>query len=435
MYLLFICTLLLKTPATCAFVQGAWISYDAAMMKLFFQLSSGVAIPCINLPLPKQNAKRYWGERYDKNATLVVITVTKEDASHAVQAASSSKYGRDLAFVCGGHGRINASSSQDFLIDLSWMNSTQILHNIILEDIRISTAIAYQGGAIWKQVTDTTNGTGSTAVGARVGSVGVGGFSTGGGIGSLAGAYGYAIDHLRALEVVLMSAEADNSGYPAPNYTIRQESFNATFSGLLDGVILKNMSTYSVPCGQATELSTLFFPHGHRRGFWGPQTSNVTMPFVDAASKQMELYINQPLSRGESSDSAVWVLQYMYPGQNGHGPASDEATAWPHAQTAHQTLSSPVWESAENDAFVVQHNDALNKITYDHQASIGSFIADYPNYISPKADGHRVWGDNVERLIRVKVKYDPERRIHQGRVSASDTCIERGWANVYPWKS
>ncbi|CAD0100108.1 unnamed protein product [Aureobasidium mustum] len=122
-------------------------------------------------------------------------------------AASSSKLGRDLAFVGGGHGQTNASSTTGLLIDLSWMNSTRILHNVTLGDVKLTTAISYQGGAIWKQVTDYTNGTGFTAVGARVGNVGVGGFSTGGGIGSLAGAYGYAIDRLRALEVVLMSGK------------------------------------------------------------------------------------------------------------------------------------------------------------------------------------------------------------------------------------
>jgi FAD/FMN-containing dehydrogenase len=137
----------------------------------------------------------------------VVFPTTKDDVSHAVQAASASRLGRNLAFVGGGHEQTNASSTSGFLIDLSWMNTTKILHNITLGDVNVSTAIAYSGGATWKQVTDTTSNTGFTAVGARVGDVGVGGFSSGGGIGFLAGAYGYAIDRLRALEIVLMSGK------------------------------------------------------------------------------------------------------------------------------------------------------------------------------------------------------------------------------------
>jgi hypothetical protein len=113
--------------------------------------------------------------------------------------------------------------------------------------------------------------------------------------------------------------------------------------------------------------------------------------------------------------------------QKGYGPVSDSDTAWPHAQSAHQTLFSPALRSAVDDDFGMQHNDVLNKITHDHQASIGPFIADYPNYISPKTDGYRVWGDNVERLIKIKAKYDPQCRIHQD-------CIVNGWANIYPRK-
>ena len=534
-----------------AFTQGECIKHDFALTRLASQLSPGAAISCRHSPLQEYNANRYWGEQYSKNATFVVFPLTANDVSHTVQAASSSRLGWDLAFVGGGHGQTNASSTSGLLIDLSWMNSTKVLHNVRLGDIRISTAISYQGGATWKQVTDVTSNTGFAAVGARVGDVGVGGFSTGGGIGFLAGAYGYAIDRIRAFEVVLLSGKivvatktnkysdlfwalqggggqfgivttfyqeavpeptssefgiwivARNSWerarqntvqffnsnndpfslmyyslgyYPQhlltgnltttmvivgirfadprsqsastvdaysdrPNSTRRsrqlaeQMTFNSTFSGLLQGLDIEQASIYSVPYGEATELSTPFFPYGYRRGFWGPQTSRVSASYLAATSDGMEAYINQSLARGEVPTSAVWVLQYMYPNQNGHGPASDSDTAWPHAQTAHQTLFSPAWRSAVDDGFVIKHNDALNKITHDHQASVGPFIADYPNYISPKADGYRVWGGNVERLIAIKAKYDPECRIHQGRVFASEACIANGWANIYPPKS
>lgn len=533
MYPSFGSVLLLTAHVAHAFVQGDCIKHDAALTILASQLSPGAAISCQYFPLQEHTAGRYWGEQYSKNSAVVVFPITKIDVSHAVRAAASSRFGWDLAFVGGGHGQTNASSSSGFLIDLSWMNSTKVLHNVKLGDTKVSIAVAYQGGALWKHVADNTNGTGFTAVGARVGEVGVGGFSTGGGIGFLAGAYGYAIDRLRAVEVVLMSGEivlatktnrysdlfwaiqggggqfgivttfyqeaipeptssefgiwvvAKDSWDRARQNTVeffetnddpfslmyyslgyypeyvttgnlttvmvivglrfgnshgmsfkmsKQRSFNSTFSNLLDGLVLKQASKYNVPYGQATELSTPFFPYGFRRGFWGPQISMVTKPYITAASNRMEAYINQSLDRGDVPHSAVWVLQYMYPGQNGHGPVSDSATAWPHAQTAHQTLFSPAWKSASNDGFVVQQNDALNKITHDHQASFGTFVADYPNYISPKADGYRVWGHNVKRLIKIKAKYDPECRIHQGRVFASDTCIAHGWANIYPRK-
>lgn len=86
------------------------------------------------------------------------------------------------------------------------------------------TVVAYQGGelstyartyfftdslkgATAGSVNSDTSGSGYAALMARVSSVGVGGFTTGGGIGFLAGAYGYATDRLRAVQVVLPSGQ------------------------------------------------------------------------------------------------------------------------------------------------------------------------------------------------------------------------------------
>ena len=85
-----------------------------------------------------------------------------------------------------------------------------------------------------------------------------------------------------------------------------------------------------------------------------------------------------------------------------------------------------------DDGFVEAHNERFNNLTWEHQSALGEFIADYPNYISPNVSGHRVWGDNVDRLINIKAKYDPDCQIHQGRVFAAPECVRGGWANIYP---
>lgn len=97
------------------------------------------------------------------------------------------------------------------VINLSYMNKTQIIPAFTTSNGSIVPIIAYQGGSDWAQVLATTGGSGHTAVGARDSKVGVGGFSTGGGIGFLAGAYGYATDRLIALEVVLPTEEVINA--------------------------------------------------------------------------------------------------------------------------------------------------------------------------------------------------------------------------------
>ena len=81
-------------------------------------------------------------------------------------------------------------------------------------------------------------------------------------------------------------------------------------------------------------------------------------------------------------------------------------------------------------------NDQFNHLTWAHQSALkdgqgAGFVADYPNYISPGVSGRRVWGNNTARLISLKEKFDPECRIHQGRVFASEGCVRRGWGNVF----
>jgi FAD/FMN-containing dehydrogenase len=71
--------------------------------------------------------------------------------------------------------------------------------------------VAYQGGSKWAQVQATTAGSGYTTVGVRISSVGVGGFSTGGGIGFLAGAHGYASYRFVALNVILPNGDIVNA--------------------------------------------------------------------------------------------------------------------------------------------------------------------------------------------------------------------------------
>jgi FAD/FMN-containing dehydrogenase len=91
------------------------------------------------------------------------------------------------------------------------MNTTIIYPNFVTSDGRNVPVFSYQGGATWAQVESSAGGSGLVVVGSRCSSVGVGGFSTGGSIGFLAGAYGYAIDRLVALKVVLPSGDVVNA--------------------------------------------------------------------------------------------------------------------------------------------------------------------------------------------------------------------------------
>ena len=195
-----------ESARTGPILEGECIQNDPSLLRLSKQLSVQSAISCLGSPLQQHNAHRYWGIQFGKNASVVVYPFSTGDVSLAVKAANGSPKGKNFAFVSGAHSMTNASSANGFIIDLSWLNKTKVIPNYKV-DGKILTVIEYEGGSNWLGVQTATNGSGYTAVGARMSTVGVGGFSTGGGIGFLAGAYGYATDRLRALEIVLMSGD------------------------------------------------------------------------------------------------------------------------------------------------------------------------------------------------------------------------------------
>lgn len=211
-----------------------------------------------------------------------------------------------------------------------------------------------------------------------------------------------------------------------------QKDYNATFASLLSGVnTTKPPTIYKTVYSDATLLVDPFFPEGFRRGFYGPQTSKITTSYLGQITNEFNNYLAGVLANGDVPASAVFVLQFMFPGLNVNIPKSNDATGWSHADAGHQTLFSPGYSKISTDALTLKDTIKFNKITHDHQATVGGFIADYPNHISPDSTGRQVWGDNVPRLIQVKQKYDPLCRIHHGKVFATEACRVAGFANVF----
>jgi hypothetical protein len=59
--------------------------------------------------------------------SVVVFSASIRDVSHTVQVTQKTPLGRNYAFVSGAHSMTNASRSYDMVIDLSYMNKTQII--------------------------------------------------------------------------------------------------------------------------------------------------------------------------------------------------------------------------------------------------------------------------------------------------------------------
>lgn len=524
-------TLFLAFAAAAQVVRADCIESDPGLKWLSSRISSEGAIACLGEPLQQYNADRYWASQAGKDASVVVFPVTTEDVSHAVRAALRSPLGEDFAFVGGGHGQTNASSAYGFVVDLSWMNSTSLVEDFQKDDGSTVVAVEYQGGANWGQVQEDLAGSGYTPIGARVSTVGAGGFSTGGGIGFLAGAHGFAIDKLLQMEVVLPSGQIVTAtktnkysdlfwalqggggqfgivtrfwqeavpeptggiavgcyyikdedvprarenlvkwfdanedpysvvyfsfGYlteqlvpnpPPDSYARRtllfilqfpdpdnpkQPSFKDSFAGLLEGLDTSQGSEIPVQrYADLVELGAVSFPYGWRRGFYGGQTSTITVKYLEQLTDAYDAYSEELTKRGEDIRTSAYVVQYMYPGLNGNLPASDSDTAWPHSVSGHQTLFSPAYKDAANDGITIETALELNRITDRTQViKNGKLLANYPNYALPEEGNWRVFGSNLGRLMRIKQKYDPRCLIRRGMVIPSPSCILGGWAKA-----
>lgn len=100
-----------------------------------------------------------------------------------------------FAVKCGGHSRFpdDAVSVGGVTIDLGLINST------VVSDDRTTARIG--GGSLTRQVFAALDPYGLAYVGGRVGQVGMGGFTLGGGTSVLAARYGWALDHVLEYEV------------------------------------------------------------------------------------------------------------------------------------------------------------------------------------------------------------------------------------------
>jgi hypothetical protein len=218
-----------------------------------------------------------------------------------------------------------------------------------------------------------------------------------------------------------------------------QADSNVTFTNVTSGLTYDAEYHFDIDYLQLYGLLDSFFPYGFRRGFWGPQTTNISTTYLASAASIFTNYVEASLQAGEFPASALWALQYMSPGLNGNLPKRNSDTAWPHAIDGHQTLFSPAWQNAADDDLQVKTNDQFNILTWAQQildakqskGSVPKVIADCPNYIAPNDTGSRVWGANVPRLNQIKQKYDPLCTIHNGKVFASKGCIKVGWANIF----
>ncbi|KAL4887663.1 FAD-binding domain-containing protein [Aspergillus karnatakaensis] len=144
----------------------------------------------------------YFRQQRELDPICIVAPSSVEDVSIAVKRLAELP---DLTFAIrsGGHspslGAANAPNG--ITIDLRSLDTIQVDGSIV----------SVGGGVLWQDVYDALVPHGLVAVGAREGTVGTGGFLTGGGISAFSPNRGFACDNIKNVEVVLASGEIVNT--------------------------------------------------------------------------------------------------------------------------------------------------------------------------------------------------------------------------------
>ncbi|KAE9969552.1 hypothetical protein Vi05172_g4537 [Venturia inaequalis] len=148
------------------------------------------------------------------------IVQPKNSAEVSLALKTLLTLGSNWAVRCGGHTAWGASADihDGVTIDLGVMNKTQYDTS--------SQVAKIDGGSLWKDVYGELEKYGATAPGGRTSTVGVGGFTLGGGNNFWSGKLGFTCDNVVNFEVVLASGEIVNA-----NKTVNSDLWKALKGG------------------------------------------------------------------------------------------------------------------------------------------------------------------------------------------------------------
>jgi FAD/FMN-containing dehydrogenase len=141
-----------------------------------------------------ESARRIWNARFDQRPGLIVRCADSADVKRAIDLARGENV--LVAVRGGGHSFAgHAICDGGLVIDLSGMKALRVDPN--------QGTLDAGPGVVTAQVDTATKEAGLAIVLGGCGSVGIGGFTLGGGEGALSGKYGLSCDNLLSADVVL----------------------------------------------------------------------------------------------------------------------------------------------------------------------------------------------------------------------------------------
>lgn len=136
--------------------------------------------------------------RFDRKPAVIVVPVATGDVAAAVRFAKANDLA--VAVKSGGHGSAAwAVPAGGMMIDLSGWKAAEV--------DPVAKTVRAEPGLTSGELNQATMTHGLAVPTGKIGTVGVGGMTLGGGIGWLARKHGLAIDHLRSVEIVTGDGE------------------------------------------------------------------------------------------------------------------------------------------------------------------------------------------------------------------------------------
>ena len=145
-----------------------------------------------------EDARRIWNGRFDRRPAAIARCTGAADAKAAVDLARES--GLLVSVRSGGHDYAgNSVCDGGLMIDLSQMTAVDV--DAAARTMRV------QPGARWAAIDRQTQQFGLATTGGTVSSVGVAGYTLGGGTGHLSRKYGLALDNLLSADVLTAAGD------------------------------------------------------------------------------------------------------------------------------------------------------------------------------------------------------------------------------------
>jgi hypothetical protein len=394
---------------------------------------------------------------HDVRPRAVVLCRTAEDVVEAV--AFARRWGIEIAVRSGGHDFAGRSSGPGMVLDLTLMHSLEVSDGLATVGPGFRLGDLY--AALAQHEVTIPAGCGAT--------VGIGGQALGGGLGLLGRSRGLTSDQVVAAEVVLADgrvAECDDQRHEDLFWALRgaATSFHLKWPYQRASALIAAWQEWS-PTGPDGLAASLLVTVGGEAGadpvvhlfgsMIGSQTETATLldEFVSvagadpASSERAHMrygslknylavrgpgdqedeqgrpymkseFFREPLPAGAVEALVAIFVRGRRPGEarkldfmpwgGAYNRVSVDATAFPHREELylleHSVVVPASFDAAATEAARAWLSDSWQLV---HPSGSGGVYGNFPDTDLP--DEHRAyWGGNLERVRRVKEKYDPQ---------------------------